>query len=89
MKIESKEHQESTNPPLLIASVGGSVYSMDLLLKEIEDKLQGYRKGNEHLEDYEIGQTLTDFQKGYRYCLKNVNKYIEEKGMWQERMLRA
>jgi hypothetical protein len=89
MKIESKEHQESTNSPLLIASVGGSVYSMDLLLKEIEDKLQGYRKGNEHLEDYEIGQTLTDFQRGYRCCLKNMKRYIEEKGMWQERMLRA
>ena len=26
MKIKSTKHQESTNPPLLIASVGGSVF---------------------------------------------------------------
>ena len=29
MKIESTELQESTNPPLLIASVSGSVFSGD------------------------------------------------------------
>jgi len=32
MNIESTEYQESTNPPLLIASVGGSVFSRTQLI---------------------------------------------------------
>lgn len=31
MTIENTEHQESTNPPLLIASVGGSTSTKELL----------------------------------------------------------
>jgi hypothetical protein len=80
---------EVQNPASCQTAVSGSVYSMDLMLKEIEDKLESYKEGNEHLEDYQIDSTLTDFQRGYRYCLKNMAKYIKEKGMWQERMLRV
>jgi hypothetical protein len=82
-------NKENKNKALSQTAVSGSVYSMDLMLKGIEDKLESYKKGNEHLEDYEINSTLTDFQRGYRYCLKNMRKYIKEKGMWQERMLRV
>jgi len=80
---------EKQNPASYQTAVSGSVYSMDLMLKEIEYKLESYKEGNEYLEDYQIDSTLTDFQRGYRYCLKNMRKYIKEKGMWQERMLRV
>jgi hypothetical protein len=88
MSIENS-NKENKNKALSQTAVSGSVYSMDLMLKGIEDKLESYKKENEHLEDYEINSTLTDFQRGYRYCLKNMRKYIKEKGMWQERMLRV
>ncbi len=35
MTIESTEHQESTNPPLLIASVSGSVYLTENQIAEL------------------------------------------------------
>jgi len=63
-------------------------YSMDLMLNEINRNLEKYKNGKEHLKDYEVNQTLTDFQRGYKYCLENQQKYIKEIGMWQERMLR-
>lgn len=84
-----KVSNEAENPALNKAAVSGSVYAMDLMLKEIEEKLESYKERNTNLEDYQINATLTDFQRGYRYCLKNIRKYIKEKGMWQERMLRV
>ena len=89
MKKETQNIEQSTTKALSKTNVSGSVYSMDLMLKGIEDKLESYKEGNKHLEDYQIDSTLTDFQRGYRYCLKNMRKYIKEKGMWQERMLRV
>ena len=82
MKIEISENDSQTS--CLVP-----VYSMDLMLAMMEKKLEAYRKGNEHLEDYEIDRTLTDFQCGCKYNIEMVIKYIKEEGMWHERLLRS
>jgi len=43
MKLERKEHQESTNPPLLIASVSGSALIAEFMgIKEIKSSFDSY-----------------------------------------------
>lgn len=79
MTIERTEHQESTNPPLLIASVGGSVFSRTQLI--ILGLCKNY--GAEIQVDFDNGKytyTLVESTGDTEIIRKDTFKKLKESG---------
>jgi hypothetical protein len=63
MNIDSTEHQESTNPPLLIASVGGSLPFTDVL--ELNICIEKLNTKQITLEEFVSDVWNTAYRVGY------------------------
>jgi hypothetical protein len=67
MDIESTDHQDSTNPPLLIASVGGSLLMRSLqLLEEMIDNHEADAVPMSEQHYKEVKKLLKDIRKSKR-----------------------
>ena len=75
MNIESTDHQESTNPPLLIASVKGSFHSE--CYQNFKTPTHSFRDGKYYRDEKYFGDIIYSDEKMIQVECKNGNKYMK------------